>query len=183
MSISYNSRNGFLSYEGPLAEPLPTPTAFSSDAEWDKWKTTRTEKMHLLMRHYGIDPEDIGAWVKLADALARRYVPGFMPTPRIGRPKERTDDCTLFLLFQLLILRDCVGERTASKVIERTGRFRGNSETLRKRYRLEKNGPMGLLIKIFDGVIRRRDKSVMVAQLEKTVGNLLPQGRAEKDSV
>jgi hypothetical protein len=182
MSARRNPETEFSEYEGLLAEPLSTPNLLSDEAEWEEWAGKLTEKMCLLMRHFGLDPADQDAFRKVAEKLAQRHVPGFMPPRRKqGRPRERNDDdLTLVVLFQLLMVRDGVGERAASETIEKVGRVRGKSETLRKRYRQRANGDLRPLLRLLENVKQRIGTDKFITVLEQSVDNVPGEAGVKK---
>jgi hypothetical protein len=161
-------------YRGLLAEPVSEPSLLSRDEEWEKYYKTLNTKMRVLMEHFGIDPGDPGAWVKLSCELARGHVPGFMgPRRKQGRPADRNeDDFTLWMLFELLRRRDGKSARAASKSIAQTDAVKGAAETLRTRHKnwMRKNKPV---IEFFERVVQRLGEQKFVATLEATVGGLL----------
>jgi len=173
MSVSRNPKTDFPEYEGLLAEPMPTPTPFSSQAERDEWAKTLTEKMRLLVRRFEIEPGDPNAFVKVAAKLARRHVPGFAPPPKKqGRPPERDDDCTLWMLFELLKRRDGKAGRPASQLIAATGVIEGTPETLRTRHKNWKRKNK-LVIDFYELVSQDIGEQKWVDVLEETLREVL----------
>jgi hypothetical protein len=120
-------------YEGQLAEPMYPPSALGNLSKLE-WAQKRAVKTVLLLEHFGIDPNDENSWKKLAVALAERHVPGFMPPPRRGRPKQH-DDIKLALLVELLGERDGLKIKAATDEIADFRIFSGTAGQLRERYK------------------------------------------------
>ena len=120
-------------YEGQLAEPMYPPSVLGTLSELE-WAQKRAVKTALLLKHFGIDPNSENAGMELAVALAERHVPGFMPPPRRGRPKQH-DDIKLALHIELLRVRDGLTMEAATKKIAAMGTFNGTAGQLRERYK------------------------------------------------
>src|SRR5262249_17649764 len=75
-------------YAGPLAQPI-----YVDVDQIDRFNEVLSarvpEKIHLLFKHYEIDPSDEQSWVKLTLRLAFDYVPGLQfvlrPRSKVGR--------------------------------------------------------------------------------------------------
>jgi hypothetical protein len=157
-------------YKGPLIDPLPDPSPLASEMERGEWQEKLNIRMRLLMQHFGIDPEDTFAWVKLASELARRHVPGFMPSgKKPGRPPER-DDVTLWFLFELLKRRDGLTDRAASEAIALA--CNEKSCTIRRRYGRWKERH-SVQVEFFQWMTEQIGACRLIAHLEGGVGRLL----------
>jgi hypothetical protein len=173
-----NPKPEFPEYAGLLAEPMPTPTLLSSEAEQEEWTRVLTEKMHFLMRHFDVDPADPYAYVTVALKLARRHVPGFSPRRRAGRPRARNDDVLILSLVTMIIMQKGVSESEACRIVEKARVTRKKAETLRKRYRALR--PVtGLLRRVADQIGEEKT----IAILAKTVDEMLPPTGAKSDSI
>src|SRR5262249_2866023 len=75
-------------FAGPLAQPI-----YVGVDQIDRFNEVLSAqvpgKIHLLFKHYEIDPNDEQGWQKLAVQLAFDYVPGLQfvlsPRPKVGR--------------------------------------------------------------------------------------------------
>jgi hypothetical protein len=75
-------------FAGPLAQPI-----YVGMDQIDRFNEVLSahvpEKIHLLFKHYEIDPSDQQSWVKLTLRLAFDYVPGLQfvlrPKAKVGR--------------------------------------------------------------------------------------------------
>ena len=120
-------------YKGPLAEPMYPPSVLGT-LSCEEWAVKRAEKMALLFKHFGIDPNSKNAGMALANALAERHVPGFMPPPKRGRPKQN-DDIKLALAIELLRERDGLGAEAAAEKIASCGLLKGTGAQIYERYK------------------------------------------------
>jgi hypothetical protein len=186
-------------YSGPLAEPTYPLSLLDmcSEERVQEWIRQRTNKMDLLLSHYGIDPTGEDCWRKLALALAKRHVPGFRPPPpERGRPLTRKeDDVTLVWLVYFLKRRDLfegrnLGDREACKEIADKGLFKGNAETLRTRYRetrsrWELHGVWETQVNFLDRILSdievRKGKDTAVRLVKDTIDNIV-SGGSDEDS-
>src|SRR5262249_38974588 len=73
-------------YAGPLAQPIYVDQI---DRFNEMLSARVPEKIHLLFKHYEIDPSDEQSWLKLTLRLAFDYVPGLQfvlrPRSKVGR--------------------------------------------------------------------------------------------------
>jgi hypothetical protein len=83
-------------YAGELAKPI-----YVDVDQIDRFNEVLSarvpEKIHLLFKHYEIDPSDEQSWVKLTLRLAFDYVPGLqfeLPTPTESRSQTDMEDGT-----------------------------------------------------------------------------------------
>jgi hypothetical protein len=159
-------------YTGLLAEPMYNPTLLSSDAETAKWALARAMKTVLLFKHFGIDPNAVDAWQRLAIALAEAHVPGFRPPPpKQGRPKTYDLDITLLMLFRLIRLRNGLNVRQAAERISERGKLPQNAEALRGRYRqASRDKYLTELRCLLDRFESKMPKEQLIEALEAGVG-------------
>lgn len=81
-------------YTGELAKPIPYRLALAAALEGDKeWLPgVESDRLLLLLQHYGIDSKSRNPWFALALRLAREHVPGFRYSyKRVGRPVRATN--------------------------------------------------------------------------------------------
>lgn len=105
-------------YEGELARPIPYREALAAALLDEKeWRTEiESDRLLLLLKHYGIEITNPNRWLALALHLARDHVPGFRISDKRGpgRPRTRQTNYIAGLLRQY-------GERPKQK---KTGRPR-----------------------------------------------------------
>jgi hypothetical protein len=165
-------------YKGALAEPLQVPSYLSSQEEWNEYGKALVQKTDLLMAEFGIDPTNPDADARLMMALAIRHVPGFRPKKQGGRSKRKDDDLIVIYMTRSM-LRDGISARTASRLLARTGYVPGKPETIRRRYRARKMRPW---IKLLERVTARIGKEQLIAIIDKTVDEMLPDAGANSNS-
>jgi hypothetical protein len=113
---------------GILNAPPEDAAEFDALVE-EKWSA----KMPLLFKHFGIEPDGVNAWQRLAYVLAAKHVPGFFfnvrPVPPLetrGRKKswDLTTYAFLILAVNMIKERDRVTDADACKMIAGQHRFR-----------------------------------------------------------
>lgn len=158
-------------YSGPLETPLPVPPtilgARDYKAEREAYVKEVEDRVRLLMKHYGIDPNAASCWRDLAISLAQEHVPGLRPwVPSIDTERH----VRVLLRMQYLVKVLGFTEKAAANALQQVDPELGEAEAVRSIYREQEVRPnFKSMRKLLDS-IEHHDPAAFKAALEAGIG-------------